>query len=215
MDLIVRHYLPSDQPAVFEISAESAFFGEPVEAFLEDRQLYNDAFAKYYTEFETSLVWVAESPQGVIGFLLGCADTAIQLKRWRKYIVTTVLLNSISGKYKLGKRTTRFALGMLAGSVRREAPPVNLSEYPAHLQIDVKQGCRGMGIGRLLIEAYLEQLRELHVHGVHLETTSHNEQACHLYENIGFQQLDERVNRYWTHMLGFLVKNRSYGMKLD
>lgn len=91
---------------------------------------------------------------------------------------------------------------------------MDLNEYPAHLQIDVKQGYRGEGIGRRLIEAYLEQLRQLGVCGVHLGTTNHNEAACYLYEKIGFQLLDSHPNRYWTQMLGHEVANRSYGLKL-
>lgn len=215
MDTIIRHYQASDRSALFEISADTACFGDPVEAFLEDRRLYNDAFARYYIEYETAWVWVAEAPQGLSGFLLGCADTSSQNRRWRRYILRRVLLDALRGRYKLGARTTGFAVGMLVGMFRREAVQVNLSAYPAHLQIDVKQGFRGEGVGRRLIEAYLGQLRELNVPGVHLETTSHNAVACHLYEKVGFKLLDERLNRFWTHRLGFDVRNRCYGLKLS
>jgi ribosomal protein S18 acetylase RimI-like enzyme len=87
-------------------------------------------------------------------------------------------------------------------------------EFPAHLQIDVSDGYRGAGLGRQLIEAYIEQLKKMNIQGVRLETTSHNEAACHLYEKIGFQMLDEKPNRYWTRMLGYAVSNRTYGLKL-
>lgn len=210
----IRHYQPTDQSDIFRIASDTAFFGEPVEAFLEDRNLYNDAFARYYTVYETSLVWVAEDTGGMIGFLLGCADTSVQAIKWRGYIIRTVLLRAISGKYRLGKRTGSFAVNMLMGKLRGEEPAVNVNEYPAHLQIDVKQGFRGEGVGKRLIEAYLDQLHEMKVRGVHLETTSHNEAACHLYEKIGFGLLDEHPNRFWTHMLGFAVSNRSYGLEL-
>lgn len=214
MDAIIRHYYPSDQQAVFEISADTAFFGEPVEAFLEDRRLYNDAFARYYTDLETNYTWVAEGSQGVIGFLFGCTNTINQTKQWRSYIVTKVLVNAFSGRYKLGRRTFSFAIGMLFGLMGGEEPNVNLIEYPAHLQINVQQGYRGEGVGRWLIDAYLGQLRQLSVGGVHLETTSHNEAACHLYEKMGFQLLESHPNRFWTRMLGQAVDNRSYGLKL-
>jgi len=210
----IRHYQPSDQPAVLDISAGTAFFGDPVEAFLDDRRLYNDAFARYYTEYETSLVWVADSPDGLVGFLFGCVDTSSQVNQWRKYIISKVLVRAIEGKYRLGRRTSNFAFGMLAGMVRGEETKIDLKEYPAHLQIDVQMGYRGEGVGRRLIEAYLDQLRQNHVCGVHLQTTNHNEAACHLYEKIGFMLLDERHNRFWTSMLSIEVKNRSYGLKL-
>jgi len=214
MDTSIRHYQSSDQLVVFEISADTAFFGEPVEAFLEDRRLYNDAFARYYTDFEAPFVWVADSPQGVMGFLLGCSDTSQQSKRWRNYLLNNVLVKAISGKYKLGRRTASFAWGMMLGLIEGEEPRVDLNVYPAHLQIDIKQGYRGMGVGKRLIEAYLDQLHQLDICGVHLGTTSHNEAACRLYENIGFQVIESRSNRFWTKILGYKVENLCYGLKL-
>jgi len=214
MNITIRRYQPSDQLVVFEISANTAFFGEPVEAFLEDRRLYIDAFARYYIDNEAPFVWVAECSQAVIGFLFGSSDTSRQSKRWRNHLLTKVFVSAISGKYKLGRRTASFAWGMLMGLIRGEESRVDLKVYPAHLQIDVKQGYRGMGAGKRLIDAYLDQLRQLGTCGVHLGTTSHNETACRLYEYIGFQMLESRPNRFWTNMLGCEVENRSYGLKL-
>jgi ribosomal protein S18 acetylase RimI-like enzyme len=214
MDATIRHYQTADQQKVLEISADTAFFGEAVEAFLDDRQLYMDAFGRYYTDQEAQYAWVAESLEGVVGFLFGCADTPLHAKRWRSYILRVVLLKAVSGKYKLGKKTASFAWGMLMGSLRDEQANIDLMEFPANLQIDIRDGYRGAGLGRKLIEAYLEQLKGMNIRGVHLETTSHNEAACHLYEKIGFHMLDEKPNRFWTRMLGYAVYNRSYGLKL-
>jgi ribosomal protein S18 acetylase RimI-like enzyme len=213
-DIDIRHYRTSDYIAVLNIAADTAFFGESVEAFLDDRKLYGDAFARYYTEYEAPFAWVADGPDGVIGFLLGCTDTSRQVSQWRRYIISQVLLKAFTGRYKLGRRTSGFAWGMLMGILRGEEPAINVKKYPAHLQIDVKQDYRGMGVGRGLIEAYLEQLRGLAVPGVHLETTNHNEAACYLYEKVGFTLLDERPNHFWTRMFGFQVNNRSYGLTL-
>jgi ribosomal protein S18 acetylase RimI-like enzyme len=214
MDATIRHYQTADQQKVLEISADTAFFGEAVEAFLDDRQLYMDAFGRYYTDQEAQYAWVAENLEGVVGFLFGCADTPLHAKRWRSYILRVVLLKAVSGKYKLGKKTASFAWGMLMGSLRDEQANIDLMEFPAHLQIDIRDGYRGAGLGKKLIEAYLEQLQGMNICGVHLETTSHNEAACHLYEKIGFHMLDEKPNRFWTRMLGYAVYNRSYGLKL-
>ncbi len=211
----IRHYQNADCSAVCDISSDTAFFGEPVEAFLDDRRLYCDAFARYYVIYETSFVWVAENGDGIIGFLFGCADTAAYSTNWRRYIIIRVLVNAVRGSYRIRRRTLSFAFGMFMGMIRGEEPMVDLVDYPAHLQIDVKLGFRGLGIGRELIIAYLEQIRGLGVGGVHLVTTSHNVVACHLYEKIGFQLLDRRPNRYWTRRLGEQVDNRSYGIKLS
>jgi ribosomal protein S18 acetylase RimI-like enzyme len=123
-------------------------------------------------------------------------------------------MDELANRYKLGRRTIKFGFGMLVGLIRGEELRVDLIDYPAHLQIDVKQGYRGMGVCLRLIEAFLEQLRQEDVQSVHLGTTSHNQAACHLHEKLGFQLLGIRPNRYWTRWLGFAVDNRSYGLKL-
>ena len=40
----IKPYQQSDRDDVFCIAADTAFFGEPVEAFLDDRRLFCDAF---------------------------------------------------------------------------------------------------------------------------------------------------------------------------
>jgi ribosomal protein S18 acetylase RimI-like enzyme len=213
-EVVTRHYHVSDQPAVFQIAGDTAFFGEPVEAFLEDRKLFCDSFVGYYTIREEGFCWVADTDDRVIGFLLGSTHAIVQTAQWRRYILSKVLVNVVLGRYKLGKRTANYAINMLVGIVRGEEPTVNLGEYPAHLHINIQKGYRSEGVGRRLMDAYLEQLQGLGVRGVHLKTTSHNEAACHLYEKIGFKLLDSRQNRFWTGLLGEKVNNCSYGLKL-
>jgi ribosomal protein S18 acetylase RimI-like enzyme len=91
---------------------------------------------------------------------------------------------------------------------------VDLREYPAHLHINMQAGSRGLGVGRRLMETYLEQLRQQSVNGVHLETTNMNVAACHLYEKIGFRLLGAHINRYWSKRLRQRVENRRYGYRL-
>ena len=58
------------------------------------------------------------------------------------------------------------------------------------------------------------QLRQLGVPGVHLETTSQNQAACHLYQKAGFKLLDARPTRLWRQYVPVPVENRCYGLKL-
>ena len=137
-DIIIRPYQAPDEAAVFQIAADTAFFGEPVEAFMEDRNLFNDSFTRYYTMFEAAFSWVAESPDGVIGFLLGCADTSRRTKRWASQILLYVVGGLIRGRYKVGRRSMDYALGNLVGYAMGDVPGVDLNEYPAHLHINMQ-----------------------------------------------------------------------------
>jgi ribosomal protein S18 acetylase RimI-like enzyme len=194
--------------------ADTAFFGDPVEVFLEDRDLFCDAFCAYYTDLEPERAWVAEVGGRVAGTLLGCAHTGRQRSRWRRWILPPVVKRWSLGRYRVGPLTWRYALVQLLAALNGENPQADLDPYPAHLHINVDRGWRGRGLGRRLLLAYLDQLRELGVPGVHLSTTSLNRAAVSLYAGVGFQLLDSRQTRAWRYWTEKPVENRFYGMKL-
>ena len=211
----VRRYKPQDREDVFCIAADTAFFGEPVETLLEDRRVFCDAFVRYYTDFEPEHAWVACVEDQVVGYLTGTVDTITQRRLWINKVLPSVAWNAIKGKYKVGKKTWRYTRGMISGMVHQEYPHADLRVYPAHLHINLDAAARGRGLGRGLMAAYLDQLRQLGVPGVHLNTTSVNEAACRLYEKNGYRLLDERPTQVWSHLLNQPVENRSYGLRLE
>jgi hypothetical protein len=158
-DVLIRPYKVSDQQAVFQIAADTAVFGEPVEAFLDDRNLFCDSFVGYYTLHKAGYCWVADNGTGVIGYLLGSTQNIIQSLQWRRYILPNLLKNVVTRRYQLGQRTVNYAVGMLVGLMKGEEPTVDLATYPAHLHINIQQGYRGGGVGRSLLNSYLVQLR--------------------------------------------------------
>jgi ribosomal protein S18 acetylase RimI-like enzyme len=213
-DLLVRPYLPADRNALFRVAADTAFFGEPVEAFLEDRNIFLDAFYAYYTDLEPEHAWVACADGEVAGFLTGCVDTRRQQRLWPGTILPKIFARLLSGRYKLGRRTIGYFSGWL-GNVLSSGPlQTDLKLFPAHLHINLEAAWRGFGLGQRLMESYLDQLRSLKVRGVHLHTTSQNEAACRLYEKIGFRIQDARPDRFWGRVLGRPVESRCYGLAL-
>lgn len=210
----VRPYEPADRAAMFELVADLAFFGEPVEAFLEDRQLFSEAFCAYYIDREPEHAWVAHAEGQIVGYLLGCLDTSAQRRRWRREILPQLIGRTLRGRYRLGRSTVRYALAYARGLLCGEFPRVDLASYPAHLHLGVAAPWRGRGLGRQLLEAFLAQARAAGVPGVHLETTSHNVAACRLYERLGFRLLDARPTRLWAGLVDGPVENRCYGLRL-
>ncbi|PWB51528.1 MAG: hypothetical protein C3F13_13915 [Anaerolineales bacterium] len=214
-EIKIRPYQASDQQAVYQIAADTAFFGEPVEAFMDDRRLFCDLFISYYLTANAQYCWVVEDGAQIVGYLLGSTENPIRSRRWQQHILYQVLPGVLKGHYHIGMRTIRYASGMLASYLRGEEPPVDKAAYPAHLHVNVRENQRGKGIGAKLITTYLLQLADQGLQGVYLHTTNHNQAACHLYEKLGFQVLSQRPNGYWSHWFGFPVDNRSYGIKLD
>ncbi|HPO57793.1 MAG TPA: GNAT family N-acetyltransferase [Anaerolineaceae bacterium] len=214
--LTVRPYQPSDCEAVHRIAADTAFFGAPIERYLDDRRLFTDYFYAYYTDYEPEHSWVAvDSETGkVAGFLTGCVDTQRKEEVQRRQVTPAVLRRLLRGHYRLGIKTFRYLNRLFWSDRRREWPEVDLSSHPAHLHINLCEAYRGMGAGRMLMQCYLSQLRELGVPGVHLGTTDQNKAACRLYEKTGFQLLGERPTRVWEGIIAEPVRYRVYGMIL-
>jgi ribosomal protein S18 acetylase RimI-like enzyme len=212
--LTIRPYRPADRQAVHAIGADTAFFGEAVEAQLEDRCLFCDLFMAYYTDLEPEHAWVACQDGEVAGFLLGCLDGRRQRRGLLWRIVPRVLDRLLRGDYQVGRRTWRYAASLVGAWARGEVPGSFASCYPAHLHLNVAACYRGRGLGRRLLEAYLAQLRVLDLCGVHLHTTNRNETACRLYERLGFRLLEERPTRLWAGLVAAPVRNRCYGLRL-
>ncbi len=213
-DFAVRPFTPADRQAVFRIGGDTAFFGAPIEAYMEDRNAFLDAFYAYYTDLEPEHAWVASANGEVVGFLTGCVDTRVHDRKILRVIIPRVAASLLRGRYHLGKRSFRYFRGLLSGLLRGEFTRVDLAIYPAHLHINVDAAWRGYKLGQSLMDAYLGQLRELGIPGVYLDTTSLNEIACRLYEKMGFRLLDARPDRFWAKWFGHPVDNRCYGLKL-
>jgi len=210
----VRPYRPEDRAAVFRIAADTAFFGEPIEAYFEDRHLFCDAFYSYYTDLEPENGWVACAEGRVIGFIVGSTDTKAYQRRLMRHILPPVVLRFLRGAYHPGPQAWRYLRALAAAAVHREFPHADLDRYPAHLHINLEAGWRGYGLGRRLMEAFIQRLKSMNVSGVHLHTTSMNRAACGLYRSCGFDLLDSRVTRIWAHLIREPVENRCYGLTL-
>ena len=213
-DLIIRPFQPSDRQAVLKIGADTAFFGAPVEKYIEDRRIFNDFFYAYYTDVEPQHVWVAEADGKVAGFLAGCVNVRSKYGRWLIHIFPRFAARLVRGGYQIGPLLRRYIRVLISAGLHGDAPHIDIKKFPAHLHVNVDAAWRGLGLGHKLMDAYLDQLRFLGVRGVHLETTSMNEVACRLYEKIGFHLLDTRPTRMWVGMIDHPVENRSYGLKL-
>jgi ribosomal protein S18 acetylase RimI-like enzyme len=214
-EIQVRPYTQGDRDALHRIAGDTAFFGAPAEAFLDDRRLFCDIFYAYYTDLEPEHAWVAAAGSQVVGFIVGSTDTRLQERRWRREVLPRIWNRTLRGGYRLGHRTGGYVWRGLGALLRGEVPHVDLEAYPAHLHINVDEHWRGRGLGRRLIDAYLGRLRALGVPGVHLNTTSLNEAACYLYEKVGFRLLDARATQMWAAHIQRVVENRCYGLRFD
>jgi GNAT superfamily N-acetyltransferase len=137
-----------------------------------------DFFARLWIEPYEKLVpewtYVAISGGGVVGYLTGCPNTSqfTRSKFWRADL--PLLVQIACG----GHRGAADAPAFIRRALRLAQPvEARFSEalrrrlsrlYPAHLHLNVEVEFRRAGLGRLLIENYLADLRRSGVGGVHL-----------------------------------------------
>jgi hypothetical protein len=93
----VRPFQTEDRESVLRIGADTAFFGAPVEAYMEDRNIFLDAFYAYYTDVEPEHAWVACAEQAVVGFLTGCVDSRSHGNKYTRFILPGFIGNFMRG----------------------------------------------------------------------------------------------------------------------
>lgn len=212
--IVIRPFKQTDRDALLKIAADTAFFGDPVEHFMEDRRIFLDAFYVYYTDQEPEHCWVATHDECVIGFLTGCFDTVLQREYTGRVLQPKTLKGMINGKYHIGKKFFRYMLNYLWSRIRSPKNSLDLLKYPVHFHINIIKGWRGRGIGRNLIDRFLDQLIAANIYGVHLQTTTYNKAALYLYQKMGFQLLFSTPSYLWQYIVDEPVFELTYGMKL-
>ena len=70
-------------------------------------------------------------------------------------------------------------------------PNPELSEYPSHLHIDLLPITQGKGLGRIMMNRFIEKLKELNSPALHLEVGKKNSGAIVFYKKMGFHIIKE------------------------
>ena len=207
----IRLYQPSDRSAVRQLAGDTAAFGDPIEHFLDAREMFLDAFANFYTDHQPDHLWIAEESGALLGYLMGCPNTR-DYEDWFHANLKQVAWRALTLRYR--GVWTRKSMGYLWRYYRTHLPYLDLSPYPAHLHIDTRADRRGGGVGTALMTVYLEQLRGEHAPGVHLETSSENKIAVPWYEKLGFQLLQRTPTDLYKPFVGHTVDLLLYGLRL-
>jgi ribosomal protein S18 acetylase RimI-like enzyme len=214
MSPCVRPYQASDRAAVLGIAADTAFFGDRVEVFMEDRRLAQDFFVSYYLDYEPQHAWTAEVDGAVVGYLTASTGGGRSTPK-KAATALRAGLRLVSLRYRVGPLTRRYTMRAAGAVLRGEYPKADLKLYPAELHINLSKAARGLGLGRRLLDACLEQMTALGAPGIHLNTTSRNQAALRLYEKTGFKVLARRKTTLWEPWLpGELIENLLYGKAL-
>jgi ribosomal protein S18 acetylase RimI-like enzyme len=207
----IRPYQPGDLAALREICVRTGYRGGDATGHYRDPQVLPAVFAEPYAVLASGIVFVADAGTGalpqalaawevpppgpsrtwgsVIGYIVGTADSAAFYDALRAEWLPTV-----AGRFPAPApdappgdldETIR---GLLHYPERMLVPEI-AARYPAHLHIDLLPEGQRRGLGRRLMNAYLDALRQRGVPGVHLAMDPANTGARAFYDRLGFTEL--------------------------
>ena len=185
--VVVRGYEPLDRAALRHIACDTADRGGSIERTFPDRELIADLLTRYYTDYDSTAVWVAEHEGRVIGYLTGCLDSRRYWRTMRWRIVPQAIVRAMGRGILWSGQVWRFLLrGMLSWSRTICRGRIPLRDYPAHVHVNLLSGFRGQHVGQRLLERFCEQARATHISGIHVVVRRDNAGARRLFEKAGF-----------------------------
>lgn len=181
----IRPYAPGDFEAISDICLRTGELGNDATGLYSSDELLSDIYARPYVLLEPELAFVLQHEQGVGGYILGVADTARFVQRYR-----SEWLPLLERKYAhvAAPRTRDERTRHRAFNPEQMLIP-ELDSYPAHLHIDLLPELQRQGFGRRLMEHLVRALDERGVPGLHLSVAAANTSARAFYARIGFREL--------------------------
>lgn len=206
-ETLIRGCEHRDLTGISEVCCRTGYGGEDISrsARFRDRRLFAMLFCHYYVRYErpTSFVVVPkQEPDRVVGYVLGCSDTARYERYFALKMVPRIALRAFFVTLWRNPGAVIEMIRWGRGAPWREANPAG-SAYPAHLHIDILPEYQRLGIGSLLLERLEKHFMERGVTGVHLVTSSYHRSALPFYEKHGYRRVREQEHRMWSGLSGY------------
>lgn len=184
---VIRPYAPADRAALYDICVRTGHEGgDARHLYPEAPALLPDIFAGPYAELEPELAFVADDGGRAVGYVVGTADTAVFVKRFREEWLPAAGARHPAPQGEPGTPAEVMA-GLLHRPERMIVP--ELAGYPAHLHIDLLPDYQRRGYGRELMRALLAALARQGVGAVHLGMVTVNTPARAFYDRVGFHEI--------------------------
>ena len=157
---------------VGELCCRTGNGGDPIAN--ERWEIFERIWIEPYRVLLPEWSYVALADQRVVGYLTGCPDTARFAQRCFVRCTLPLLWQIAFGRHRgdaYGKQFARQVLRLKKSAEQSFPKPIRrrlLRQFPAHLHMNVDAEFRRGGVGRRLIERFIQDLRPRRVSGVHL-----------------------------------------------
>jgi GNAT superfamily N-acetyltransferase len=173
-----------DLPGAYRTCLLAGDAGKDATSLHRDPDLLGHVFVGPYLAQRSGTRLVVVDEAGSAGYLLSTDDTLAfeawaEREWWPPLRARYALLDDDSADAEMIRNIHH----------PERTPPAIAAEYPAHLHIDLQERARGKGLGRMLIERLLAELRDRRVRGVHLGVDAGNDNAIGFYEHLGFREV--------------------------
>jgi ribosomal protein S18 acetylase RimI-like enzyme len=174
-----------DMPGAYRTCLLSGDAGQDASLLVRDPDLLGHVYVGPYLVRGGGTQLVVVDDAGAAGYLLSADDT-LAFEAWAE----AEWWPPLKARYPLISDGSRDAELIRLIHEPPRTPEKLAAAYPAHLHIDLEERARGTGLGRVLIERLLDELRERGIAGVHLGVDDSNTNAIGFYEHLGFRGVD-------------------------
>ncbi|MCP5063841.1 MAG: GNAT family N-acetyltransferase [Ignavibacteriae bacterium] len=187
MKLKIRKYHPNDIKSLYNICLHTSNKGNDVELLKDDPNLIGELFITPYVQFEPELCFIIALNDEPCGYIIGTKNTeGFYLKCEKEYFP------KLRKKYEHlpQDKNSRYAVLKRVIQIGHK-PKDRFDLFPAHLHINILPIAKGKGMGRKLMDEFINKLRTLNVSGLHLEVGKSNKNAIQFYEHLGFREVKD------------------------
>jgi ribosomal protein S18 acetylase RimI-like enzyme len=181
----IRRFQPEDLPHLYTICLRTGDRGRDASATCSHVHLMGDYYAVPYSVHDPELCLILSDELGPCGYVLG-TDATPRFLTWFNGTWLPKLRVAYRDLVPRAAAPDAWLVKMLKEDV---AAPACVTEFPAHLHLDLLPRIQGRGFGRQLFSSFLELLRERGARGVHVSVARDNERACRFYEHMGMRYL--------------------------
>lgn len=187
MSLLIRSYRDSDLPALYEICLKTGDSGKDATEFYKDHELLGNFYAAPYALFHPELTFILSESDKPVGYIIGTNNSQkffeLTEEKW---------FPALREKYSLPDDNDNSPDARIIRLIHKgHIPRPEMLSYPAHLHIDILPEGQGKGMGRSLIDTFINKLIEMKTPALHLEVGKRNINAIKFYEKVGFTLIKE------------------------
>jgi ribosomal protein S18 acetylase RimI-like enzyme len=191
--ITIRRAVLSDLPYFYEICLKTGDESKDASALFFDQYLLGHYYAAPYLVCPSGICFTTEYDYRPQGYIVAVPDTA-SFHQWME----EQWLPPLRNRYPWPSPPARSKKEEeIIGLIHKRKFPVDiggqpwLTDYPAHLHIDLLPCLQGKGQGRVLIDTLFDELARKGVSGLHLGVGSSNTGAIAFYRKMGFTVLEE------------------------